>query len=54
MPAKTYHFNLDKETKRTQRFAESGSSDIGVIYLQKHVWAQLGSPQSIVVTIDKK
>ena len=47
-------FNLEKETKRTKRYAEVGSNDVGVIYIQKHVVAQLGNPDAIVVTIKPK
>ena len=41
----------DKETKRTIRYAEVDTDEIGYAYVKKQLAAVLGSPEQIRLTI---
>ena len=48
-------FKLEKETKNTVRFQEAERPDgppvVGALYLQKYALKQMGSPDTLAVTI---
>lgn len=47
-------FKLERETKRTKRFAEvadEGEEQVGTIYLQKTTLTAMGDPEEIEVTV---
>lgn len=48
-------FEMSKETKNTVRFEEVEGNEapiIGSLYLQKHAFKRLGSPQRLKVRIE--
>ena len=47
-------FTFEKETKNTVRFAEvdeGRGTTVGTLYVQKHAYADLGSPTGVLVEI---
>lgn len=46
------NFEFDRETKNTARFAEVDTEHVKTLYLNKAIYGEMGSPQTLKVTIE--
>lgn len=52
---KTLTFTQERETKNTIRYQETSDVPaIGTLYVQKHLWAELGKPENLTIEINAK